>query len=162
MEPLVYKSKYLLRVLRGDYNPLTPNVLLLDEDHAVFRRRNWYLISSDSESLSFHNITGITIDKHLFGASVTIKSKGSDPIEVHGFSKGQANEIRDYCQAKIDEKSGRATAEAVNEAVKKAMQDGNGHHPSVADELMKYKKLLDEGALTEQEYERQKRKLISG
>jgi len=32
---------------------------------------------------------------------------------------------------------------------------------SVADELLKFKKLLDAGAITEQEYEEQKAKLLS-
>jgi hypothetical protein len=71
-----YKSSYFLRLLKGDYNPFTPNVLFIDDNHIEYRRRNWYLISVDTENLHFQNVTGVSVDKHLFDATLKIKSTG--------------------------------------------------------------------------------------
>jgi hypothetical protein len=59
-EELNFSSKYLLRALQGDYHPFTPNFLKINENRVEFERRNWHMISVDSENLDFQNITGIT------------------------------------------------------------------------------------------------------
>lgn len=143
-EKIIFKSDYILRILKGDFHPFTPNVLILDDNHIEYRRRNWHLVSVDTESLHYTNITGVTIDKHLFGATITIKSKGNDPIRVSGFWKKDANEIQKLCTEHISESSFRSDAPV-----------------SVADELIKLKELLDNGVLTQAEFEVQKNKILS-
>ena len=51
-----FESSYFLRLLKGDYNPFTPNVLIIDDNSIEYRRRNWYLISVDTENLHFQNV----------------------------------------------------------------------------------------------------------
>ena len=161
-EPIRFKSHYFLRCLRGDYNPLTPNILTIDESQIEFKKRNWYLISSDTENLSFQKITGVSVDKHIFGATVTIKSAGNDSIYVSGFWKKKADEIKRICALQISANSHNGTSEALSDAISKAV----GRKPdaavsfSVADELIKLKGLVDAGVLTQEEFDAQKRKLI--
>lgn len=100
MTDKIFKSSYFLRALKGDFNPFTPNVIVIGQNHVEYRRRNWYLISVDIENLNFQNIAGISIDKHLFGSTIKIKSTGSDPIYVHGFWKSTANQIKQLCSNK--------------------------------------------------------------
>lgn len=73
MDKQKFKSSYFFRILSGDFNPFTPNVIVIDNDHIEYRRRNWYLISVDTENLHFQNVAGISVDKHLFGATLIIK-----------------------------------------------------------------------------------------
>lgn len=158
-----FKSSYFLRLLKGDYNPFTPNVLNIDDNHIEYRRRNWYLISVDTENLHFQNVTGVTVDKHLFGSTLKIKSTGNDPIIVHGFWKKKANEIKDICSKHISANTQRGTTEAMADAISKAVGQANAgsNNVSVADELKKMKELLDSGVLSQEEFDEQKKKLMS-
>lgn len=160
-EPAIFKSSYFLRTLNTDFHPFTPNVLVIDEEHIEFRRKNWHLISEDTETLHFKNITGVTVDSHMFGTTITIKSTGNDPILVQGFWKKEANEIKKLCAKNIAAYSQKNSGEAIANSFAKAM-DGNRGTYSVADELTKLKSLLDQGALTREEFEIQKSRILRG
>lgn len=157
-EEFSFISKYILRVLQGDYHPFTPNLLNIDENRVEFERRNWHMISIDTETLDFQNITGITVDKHIFGATLNFKSTGSDPIIVHGFGKKDADKIRQLCMANVMANTQRRTSHAMSDALK----NSRGTQLSVADELQKLKNLVDAGILTQTEFEEQKSKLLRG
>jgi len=90
-----YKSSYLLRLLDGDWNPLTPNVVVVNNDFIEYRRRNWYLISVDTQTLGISDIIGVDVDKHLIGATIRIRTSGGTGVIVKGFSKGQADRVKD-------------------------------------------------------------------
>ena len=161
-EEYKFKSSYFLRMLSGDYNPFTPNNLSVDANHIELRRRNWHLISIDTENLHFQNVTGLTVDKHLFGATLIVKSTGSDSIYIHGFWKKRANEIKDICSLYISSNTQKGSTEALAEAISKAVGGANGRgQVSVADELKKLKDLLDVNVLTQKEFDEQKRRLMS-
>lgn len=155
--PVIFKSSYFLRALNSDLNPFTPNIVLIDEEHIEFKRRNWHLISEDTETLHFKNITGITVDSHLFGTTITIKSTGNDPIQVRGFWKKEAQEIKNLCAKYIEAYNQKNS----NEALTRAMENSRGNY-SVADELSKLKNLLDQKVLTQEEFDEQKRRLLKG
>jgi hypothetical protein len=91
-----YKSSYLLRLFDGDWNPLTPNIIVINNDFIEYRRRNWYLISVDTQTLYLGDVIGIDIDKHLIGATIRIRTSGGSVV-VKGFSKGQAGQVKDMC-----------------------------------------------------------------
>ncbi|HSI68971.1 MAG TPA: SHOCT domain-containing protein [Gillisia sp.] len=147
-EPVIFKSSYFLRALTRDLHPFTPNILVIDEEKIEFPRKNWHMVSEDTESLHFKNITGVTVDSHLLGTTITIKSTGNDPIHVHGFWKKEANEIKALCAKHINAYNQRSSP-------------GNfSNNFSVADELSKLKSLLDQGVITAEEFEQQKRKIL--
>jgi len=150
-----FRSNYFLRCLKGDYNPFTPNIINIYPERIEYRRRNWHLISVDTENLHFYKITGISIDKHIFGATLSIKSTGNDPINVNGFWKSTAKKIDAICSEHISAGSG---IDALTNAVDRAMTKNSP--VSIADELSKLKSLLDEGVLTFDEFEVQKQKLL--
>jgi len=161
MEEEKFRSSYFLRLISGDFNPFTPNIITIDDNHIEYRRRNWYLISVDTENLHFQNVTGISVDKHLFGATLKIKSKGNDSILIHGFWKKKANKIKDICSKQISANTQRGTNEAMTDAISKAMGQANGSNGgSVADELKKLKELFDSGVLSQEEFDEQKKKLL--
>ncbi|CAM4293385.1 SHOCT domain-containing protein [Gillisia limnaea] len=157
--PVIFKSSYFLRALNSDFNPFTPNILLVDEEHIEFKRRNWHLISEDTESLHFKNITGVTVDSHLFGTTITIKSTGNDPIQIRGFWKKEAAKIKDLCANYIAAYNQKNSNEALSSSLAKAMENRHGNY-SVADELTKLKNLLDQKVLSPEEFEEQKRRLL--
>ncbi|QED37331.1 SHOCT domain-containing protein [Antarcticibacterium arcticum] len=158
-EPVIFKSSYFLRTLNKDLNPFTPNVLVIDEEHIEFKRRNWHLISEDTETLHFKNITGVTVDSHMLGTTITIKSTGTDPILVRGFWKKEAKEIKELCAKYIALQNQKNSGEAVANSLAHAMR-GSTRNLSVADELSKLRTLMDQGVLTREEFEEQKRKLL--
>lgn len=169
--PKIYKSNYLLRVLKSDYNPFTPNIINMNEDFVLYKRRNWYLISVDTNKIHFQNVVGIDIDKHLFGASLRFVTTGRD-IVIHGFSKRKANEIEKFCSQFVHSNTRKATTEVLRktivttsesstQAIVSAVDGKPASTLSVADELKKLKELLDANIITQQEFDTQKNKLIN-
>lgn len=84
----------------------------------------------------------------MFGSTITIKSTGNDPIQVHGFWKKEAKEIKALCSKQIN---------AYNQRIS---HTGSTSNFSVADEISKLKDLFNEGELSREEFEQQKRRLL--
>ena len=159
----LYKSSYLLRVLKGDYNPFRPNIISVNDHFVEYKKRNWYLISVDTQTFHFQSVVGIDVDKHLFGASLKIVTSGSDKIILSGFSKKTANAIKLACSKFISLNSQRGTTESLASAIASAVGNVKSNiQLSVADELKKLKDLFENGLLTEEEYNQQKAKLLKG
>jgi hypothetical protein len=158
-----FRSSYLLRLIKGDWNPLTPNRLVVSDKFIEYRRRNWFLISVDSEDMHWERIIGVSVDKHLFGATVKIKGTGGkeDGIYLHSVWKSTANKIKEECQKYISvhtqEGAGKAFAEIVANQFAK---NNTGNTVSPADELLKYKSMLDQGIINQEEFNQKKKELL--
>lgn len=98
-----YKSSYLLRLLDGDWNPLTPNVVVVNNDFIEYRRRNWHLISVDTQTLVISDVVGVDVDKHIIGATIRIRTSGGYGVTVKGFSKRQADRVKRMCLQMMSE-----------------------------------------------------------
>lgn len=145
------KSTYLLRVIRGDYNPFTPNRVIITDDYVEFRRRNWHLISVDKKKFHFKSFAGLNLDKSMFGADLVVEGFGGGEILARGFTKRKAEEIYALVSERISKYSSTK-----NYYVQQMMPE-----TSTADELKKLKALLDDGTLTPTEYEQQKSKILA-
>lgn len=158
-----FESSYILRVLSGEYNPFRPNIIVINNNFVEYKKRNWHLISVDTQTFHFQSVVGIDVDKHIIGASLTIATSGSEKIYVTGFSKRTANKIKRICSKYISSNSKRGTSEALAGAIAKAVgtSGGTSNYRNVADELMKLKELLDVGVLTHEEFEIQKTKILN-
>ena len=159
----IFESNYILRVLSGDYNPFRPNIIVINNHFIEYKKRNWHLISVDTQTFHFQSVVGIDVDKHLIGATLKIVTSGVDKIYVSGFSKKTANKIKQVCSEFISLNSHRGSTEAIAGSIAKAVR-GTGesfNHRSVADELKKMKDLLDRGVLNQEEYEIQKEKILN-
>ena len=153
MATYTFKSNYFLRLLKGDTHPFTPNLVTITPSTIELKRRNWYLISADTESLHFENITGISVDNHLFGATITVKSTGNDPITIFGFWKKTAHEIKEVCTQFITQQ-------------KQGVFSKPGFSPStgtksISEELIQLQELTHQGVITQEEFELLKKKLLN-
>ena len=159
----LYKSSYILRVLSGDYNPFRPNIIVINNSFIEFKKRNWHLISVDTQTFHFQSVVGIDVDKHLIGASLKIATSGNERIYVNGFSKKSANMVKRICSEYISANSQRGTSESLAGAIAKAVGSSarTSNYRSVADELTKMKALLDSGVLTQEEFDIQKTKILN-
>lgn len=145
MNSQTFKASYFYRLLSQDWNPFTPDIITIDANTVEYKRRNWYLISTDTQTYHFQNIIGVDIDKGFLGADIAIKTTGSAKITAVGFSKRKAEKIKQLCKKHIAAHSNKGIAE---------------RQRSVADELKKLKELLDSGVITQKEFDLQKDKLI--
>ena len=162
-EETTYKSSLFLRLLKGDYNPFTPNTLIVNDHFIEYKRRNWHLVSVDSTKFHFQNVVGVDIDKHLIGSSLSIITSGSGRIMVNGYSKSKANQFKKHCSEHIAVNSQKSTTETLASAIATAVGNSSGQvqQLSVADELKKIKSLLDDDIITQEEYSQQKAKLLA-
>lgn len=156
-----FRSSYFYRFLKGDSNPFRPNNCTVTEDFIELEKRNWHLISKDSRKYHFQNVVGVDVDKHLFGATIIIESSGAHSIYINGLSKKTANKIADLSSTRISRNTQKGTTEALAEAIAKATNSSGGNTLSVADELIKMKGLVDDGILSQEEFDEQKSKLMA-
>jgi hypothetical protein len=156
------RSSYFFRVLKGEYNPFRPNRIVISDSFIEQKKRNWHLISVDTSKYHFQNVVGVNVDKHLFGATLVIESTGKGAIKINGLSKKTANKIAELSSEFISANTQKGTTEALAEAIAKATKGSNGGGAiSVADELKKMKGLVDDGILSQEEFDEQKAKLMN-
>ena len=167
-EIIEFKPKYWLRFYSGEFNPFTGTKLMVDGNFIKTRRRNWYYISTDTNSYNIEKISVVNVDKRLFGATIEIKFKDDKTIEFVGYNKKVAEEIMSVCNKRIELNSELSTsmrsADKIANAMATAMGSagkGNQSAISVADEILKLKQLLDQEIITQQEFEHQKRQLLN-
>lgn len=158
---LRFRSGYFYRMLKGEYNPFRPNRVIITSSYLEYKKRNWHLVSVDSRKYHFQNVAGFILDKHLIGASIIIESTGDKSIYVHGLSKGTAKKIAAACSEYVSANTQKGTTEALADAIAAATKGSGGGQTSVADELKKMKGLLDDGIISQEEFDEQKKKLMS-
>ncbi|ALO14810.1 hypothetical protein L21SP5_01151 [Salinivirga cyanobacteriivorans] len=158
--PNKFKAGYFLRILKGEYNPFNPTVIIIDKDFLEIKKRNNFLISVDTDSYHWEDLDAITIDKHLFGASIIINRDNKNPY--NGFSKRKAKTIYDLIKPKIHATSQKGVADSITSAIKDAIgTNTNTSTTSIADELKKLKDLANQGVISEDEFNTQKQKLMN-
>lgn len=155
-----FKSVYLFRFLRNDYNPFTPDILIIDDQTIYHKRRKWYLFSADYQKYHFQSITGVSMTTGLFGADIKVEANGVNAIYAKGFSKRRARHIITLCNNLIIKNAPKTIIDTLNASYSK-LADKATMHFSVADELVKLKSLLDAGAITPGEYEKLKQTLLN-
>lgn len=173
MEEYKFKSSYILRLLRGDWNPFTPDMLTINDQFIEHIRRNWYLISKDTSTYHFQSIVGVSVDKHLFGATLKIMPAGSTGyIYIHAFKKKNANQIKQLCEEFISRNSQRGIGDVMGSAITDALEkhsavmttSAHTYAPVVnskTQELRELKELLDDGIITQEEFFAQKQKILN-
>ncbi len=115
--------------------------------------------SGKSRHIVYQQIEGINIETPMIGYSTITFVVGGEQIVGHGFTKSEVEEIKQICSAKISAGSNRGQGRAAG-AWSSADVAGNTGQISVADELIKLKRLLDIGVLTADEFNEQKSKLL--
>jgi len=101
------------------------------------------LTGFESESFPFSNISSVEIGKGMLGHKINIIASGNK-AEMTGINLGQVNEFVEYVRSKIGKSTGSSAPSTT----------------SAADELKKFKELLDEGILTQEEFDAKKKQLL--
>ncbi len=88
-------------------NRLFPTVIEVTDQAVIRRKRSWFSVNEMSIHLS--KVASVRLDTGLVFADVLIESSGgSDPLESHGHSKGDARRLK----ALIEAGQGRFLAKA--------------------------------------------------
>lgn len=78
--------------ISSDDNILYPDILRIDDKFVVLKK--WKVFGYQSSSIPRQCISGISIDAHLFFADIIIFSNGEASIKACGFTKNDAQRIR--------------------------------------------------------------------
>ena len=101
------------------------------------------------------------VDKHIFGATLKITA-GKEHYYIEGLSKKTADAIKKFALNYISINTQRGTTEVLAGAIAQAVKgNGGNNNSSSADELIKFKKLHDAGAISDAEFEKAKKKILS-
>jgi hypothetical protein len=85
----VFKSKFT----RGG-SVLRPDVIEVTDTRLIYTKRDSNLISKDEKSISIVDIVEISIDNHLIGADLLLKTRGMGRIKIESFDKNDIKEIK--------------------------------------------------------------------
>jgi hypothetical protein len=79
-------------------NHLFPTVIEVSDRAVTRHKRSWF--SKDEISISISKVASVHIKTGLIWSKILIESSGgSDPLESHGHTKGDAQRIRELVEA---------------------------------------------------------------
>lgn len=113
-------------------------VFLATNKRVVFYGKKMF--GYDLEVFPYSNISSIETSKELMGHKITFFASGNK-VKMKWINVGEINEFVNYVKENIGKKS-------------------SGSSTSAADEIRKYKELLDEGIITAEEFEQKKKQLL--
>ena len=120
---------------------------IIVEDKCI-RIKNPKLFAGSEEVMAYEKITSIVVDFPMIGFSTIKFDLGYDQRICTGYYKDEIIEIRD-------------TVHKISEEIKSKSHSTQPQNTvSVADEITKLKGLLDTGVLTQEEFNKQKSKLL--
>jgi hypothetical protein len=73
---------------------LTPEHLIINQKHVIWKKRNKLLIGFDSVSIPIDKISSITFDDKYWGVDISIHSFGGASILAKNFTGADAKEIK--------------------------------------------------------------------
>lgn len=118
------------------------NGVLVSTDRQVFFHCK-KLTGFDSESFPFSNISSLEIGKGMFGHKMNIIASGNK-VEMSGINIGQVNEFVEYVRNNIGKKSESTSIQS---------------SPDVSDDLRKFKALMEDGIISEEDFIEKKKQL---
>jgi hypothetical protein len=78
-------------------NRLFPTIIEVTDKAVVRRKRSWF--SSDEMSISIQKVASVHIRTGFIWSKITIESSGgTDPLESHGHTKGDARRIKELIE----------------------------------------------------------------
>jgi hypothetical protein len=87
-------------------NHLFPTQIAVSAEHVVRIKRRFF--GSDEESIALSKVASVKITKGLIWADICIESTGgTDPIQSHGHSKGDAERIRELVESLQAQRQGQ-------------------------------------------------------
>lgn len=72
-----------------------PDEIIIDDEEEVVILRKPKLIGSKETKIRFGAIASIGVDKHILFADIIIETRGGREIVAHGFTRDDADRIRD-------------------------------------------------------------------
>lgn len=79
----------------GDGNAVFPDELIIDDEEEVVLHRKPKLIGSKETKVRFGAIASIEVNKHILFADIIIETRGGREIVARGFTREDADEIKD-------------------------------------------------------------------
>jgi len=93
----VFKSKFT----RGG-SALRPDVITITDTKMIYTKRNSNLIGKDEKTIKIEEIVEISIDTHLIGADLIVKTRGMGRIKIESFDKNDIKEIKRIIEQRQD------------------------------------------------------------
>ena len=130
----------------------SPNVIRVWSDR-VEEHEHHAVRKTGTETISFQQVAQVKLAKGLHWADVTVESTGGHTITLNGLPKADADRVKALIDNAVNE-TRRGDAVGTVPAAPAAT------HTSAADEILKLVALRDSGAITEEEFQAHKAKLL--
>jgi len=143
---------------RGNNAELWNSIVMITDSRLIYCGSSGAIIKSPtSGTIAIDKISSVSPHSGLLLASLTIECIGSDDLRLEQLTnvdksgkRGNVNNIVNALQSAID--TARANSSKTNTTII--------NQTSAADELLKFKQLLDMGAITQAEFDTKKKQLL--
>lgn len=130
---------------------LLPPQLFIYDELIIFRKR--YILSQKEVTISYNQISQITMNRGIFFASLDIMTSGTDDVVIRFLNKHLAAKAKKI----IDQKIYYSHAKHHDDAEKSKATPTH-----VEKSLTRLKELLHQGTITDREYKEKRKKVLSG
>jgi hypothetical protein len=130
----------------------SPNVIRVWPDR-IEEYEHHAVLKKGTQTISFHQVAQVKLGKGLRWADVSVESTGGHTITLKGLPKADGDQVKALIDKAVNETRRADTAGAVA-AFPATTQT------SVADEIVKLVALRDSGAITDEEFQAHKDKLL--
>ncbi len=130
----------------------SPNVIRVWPDR-IEEYEHHAVLKKGTQTISFHQVAQVKLGKGLRWADVSVESTGGHTITLKGLPKADGEQVKALIDKAVNETRRADTAGAVAAAPATTQT-------SVADEIVKLVALRDSGAITEDEFQAHKDKLL--
>ena len=79
----------------GDGNAVFPDEIIIDDEEEVVTHRKPKLIGCKETTIRVGAIASVQIDKHILFADIIIETRGGREIVARGFTRDDADEIKE-------------------------------------------------------------------
>lgn len=93
-------NKTLKSRIELDGSLLRPDIIVLQDDGLLIKKRNWHLFTIKKTFLCFSDIKSFKIHRGLIKAKITIQKKKFGNFSLRGFSVSDAKYVKDYMKSK--------------------------------------------------------------
>lgn len=84
----------------GDGNAVFPDEIIIDDEEEVIIHRKPKIIGSKETKIRFGAVASIEVNKHILFADICIETRGGREIVARGFTRDDADEIKELLSFK--------------------------------------------------------------
>lgn len=154
---ILWEDEIIERIVQGTYRN-GAGVLVATNKRLMFINKG-LIYGLQVEDFQYSNISSIEYSTGMILGKIRFYASGNR-AEIENVEKKACRDFADYVRARTSPISEKATENSVEKVAPEFASKEESSKPNVADEIREFKKLMDEGIITEEDFNEKKKQLL--